>query len=361
VQSAFGHAGQKCSAASLAIVEAALYDRPSFRERLADCVRSLRVGPAGDPGTQIGPLIRPPAGPLDRALRQLDDGETWLVEPQRRGSDQLWSPGLKLGVRRGSFFHRTECFGPVLGVMRADDLDHAIELQNDVVFGLTGGIFSLDPSEVDYWVERVEVGNAYVNRRITGAIVGRQPFGGWKGSSVGPGAKAGGPHYVGSLGHWHRESALDVATVAADATVRWRELSAGVDPTGLRAEQNLFRLRRIPGTIVVRAGSDVRDTDLALALAVARVVGADAESSSPDESDDDFLVRVATHPPTKVRLLGAHDDHVLRALHRAGVWVDTTPVVADGALELLRWTREQSVSRTLHRHGNVVSSAAPYR
>jgi RHH-type proline utilization regulon transcriptional repressor/proline dehydrogenase/delta 1-pyrroline-5-carboxylate dehydrogenase len=99
-------------------------------------------------------------------------------------------------VRPGSFFHRTECFGPVLGLMRAADLDEAIALANDQPFGLTSGIQSLDDREVARWLERIEAGSLYVNRHTTGAIVGRQPFGGWKGSSVGPGAKAGGPNYA---------------------------------------------------------------------------------------------------------------------------------------------------------------------
>ncbi|HUP75322.1 MAG TPA: bifunctional proline dehydrogenase/L-glutamate gamma-semialdehyde dehydrogenase [Acidimicrobiales bacterium] len=355
VRSAFGHAGQKCSAASLAIVEGPLYDSASFRARLADCVRTLRVGAAWDPATQVNPLIRPPSGSLERALSALDDGETWLVEPQQQGSRQLWTPGVKLGVRRGSFFHRTECFGPVLGVMRADDLDHAIALQNDVMFGLTGGICSLDPAEIERWLERVEVGNAYVNRGITGAMVGRQPFGGWKGSSIGPGAKAGGPNYVGSLGCWRAVAAADVATVAGAAAARWRELATGVDPTGLRAEQNLFRLRRLPATVVVRVAEGVDETDIAVANAVAAVAGVAVQWSSSDEDDDVFVVRMAHAAPSKVRLLGSHAPALLRALHRAGVLVDATPVVADGELELLRWTREQSVSRTLHRHGNVVA------
>ena len=362
VRSAFGHAGQKCSAASLAIVEAPLYDRASFRARLADCVETLRVGAAWDPATQVGPLIRPPSDALSRALGRLDEGEEWLVEPRPRGSAHLWSPGVKLGVRRGSFFHRTECFGPVLGVMRADDLDHAIALQNDVAFGLTGGIFSLDPDEVDHWVERVEIGNAYVNRQITGAIVRRQPFGGWKGSSVGPGAKAGGPNYVTMFGRWTRDEPVDLARVVADAAARWRELRAGIDPTGLRAEQNLFRLRPIAGRVAVRVGAGVSADDAAVARAVAEVVGADIEWSGDlagefgnraSESDDAFVARLAARPPSKVRLLGTHDDALRSALHRLGLWVDPTPVVADGALELLRWAREQSVSRTMHRHGNV--------
>ena len=107
-----------------------------------------------------------------------------------------------MGVADGSWFHRTECFGPVVGVMRADDLDHAIELQNRVDYGLTGGIQSLDVHEVRHWLARVEVGNAYVNRHTTGAIVRRQPFGGWKRSSTGGGAKPGGPHYVEGFGSW---------------------------------------------------------------------------------------------------------------------------------------------------------------
>src|SRR5690606_5399310 len=97
-------------------------------------------------------------------------------------------------VAPGSWFHQTECFGPVLGLMRARDLGHAIELQNATAFGLTGGLHSLDPAEIAQWAATVEVGNAYVNRHITGAIVRRQPFGGWKRSAVGPSAKPGGPN-----------------------------------------------------------------------------------------------------------------------------------------------------------------------
>ncbi len=121
VRSAFGHAGQKCSAASLAIVEAALYDDESFMERLADATRSLVVGPPTDPGSVVGPVIGEPSPKLRRGLTQLDDGERWLVEPRHLG-DNLWSPGVRIGVQPDSWFHVTECFGPVLGVMRADDL-----------------------------------------------------------------------------------------------------------------------------------------------------------------------------------------------------------------------------------------------
>ncbi len=197
VRSAFGHAGQKCSAASLLILTAPVHDDGRFLRRLGAAVRTLRVGWPNDPATTMGPLIEPPGEVLRRGLTELDAGESWLLQPASLdGSGRLWSPGVRLGVRPGSWFHQTECFGPVLGVMRADDLDHAIELQSSTPFGLTGGIHSLDEDEVDRWLRRVEVGNAYVNRHITGAIVRRQPFGGWKASSVGGGPKAGGPNYV---------------------------------------------------------------------------------------------------------------------------------------------------------------------
>src|SRR5438093_7459966 len=197
VRSAFGHNGQKCSAASLAICEAEVYDDPDFRRQLRDAAASLGVGQAWEPSSRITPLTQAPGAALRRALTVLDEDEAWLLEP-RPATDNpwLWSPGIKLGVRPGSFFHRTECFGPVLGLMRAADLDEAIALANATPFGLTSGIQTLDDRETARWVNRIEAGNLYVNRPITGAIVGRQPFGGWKASSVGPGAKAGGPNYV---------------------------------------------------------------------------------------------------------------------------------------------------------------------
>jgi RHH-type proline utilization regulon transcriptional repressor/proline dehydrogenase/delta 1-pyrroline-5-carboxylate dehydrogenase len=203
VRSAFGHQGQKCSAASLAICEAEVYDDAVFRRQLRDAAASLDAGSAWELSSRITPLTQPPGEALRRALTTLDPGEEWLLEPRRAGEHpHLWSPGIKLGVRPGSFFHVTECFGPVLGLMRAQDLDEAIALANGTPYGLTSGIQSLDDREIARWLDRIEAGTVYVNRPITGAMVGRQPFGGWKASSVGPGAKVGGPNYVLQLARW---------------------------------------------------------------------------------------------------------------------------------------------------------------
>ena len=222
VISAFGHAGQKCSAASLAIVEAPVYDRSPFLRQLADAVRSLRTGPAADPASQVGPIVGPFTKALEQALTQLDPGESWLVEPtclhghgtdrgavefqSLSGEGRLWAPGVRIGVRPGSWAHTTEWFGPVLGVMRADSFEQALAWQNAVPYGLTAGLSSLDPVEHRRWAEAIEAGNLYVNRSTTGAIVGRQPFGGWKRSSLGPTAKAGGLNYLIGLRRWRDAS-----------------------------------------------------------------------------------------------------------------------------------------------------------
>ncbi len=244
VHSAFGHAGQKCSAASLAIVERSVYDDGRFLSRLADATRSLRLGPAWEPRTSMGPLIRPPEGPLRDAVTRLEPGERWLVRPEcLDGHGYLWSPGIKVGVESGSPFHLTECFGPVLGVMRAADLDQSIAWQNQPAYGLTAGLQGLDPVEIEHWRDRVEAGNLYVNRGITGAIVRRQPFGGWKRSVVGPGAKAGGPNYVASLGAWSGFGSNGGTPDRAALEAAWRNMAGPRDFTGLAAESNAFRYR----------------------------------------------------------------------------------------------------------------------
>src|SRR5206468_1021515 len=274
VRSAFGHNGQKCSAASLAICEAEVYDDPDFRRQLHDAAASLAVGSAWERTSRITPLTQMPGASLRRALTVLDEGEEWLLEPRAAADNpRLWSPGIKLGVRPGSFFHLTECFGPVLGLMRAESLDQAIELANAQPFGLTSGIQTLDDREIVRWLDRIEAGNLYVNRPITGAIVGRQPFGGWKASSVGPGAKAGGPNYVLQLARWRQVSppaggdeplpesmaallercvaelpddnarALVRAAAASYARAWRRHFSREHDPSAIRGERNGFRYR----------------------------------------------------------------------------------------------------------------------
>ncbi len=356
IKSAFSHSGQKCSAASLGILEAEVYDDPIFRRQLRDAAASLRVGPASDPASIVTPVILEPDEKLRRALTHLDEGEEWLLEPKVSEADPLlWSPGIKLGVKRGSWFHMNECFGPVLGLMRAVDLDEAVTLQNDVEYGLTAGIHSLDETEIAQWKARVQAGNLYINRGITGAIVQRQPFGGWKKSSIGPGAKAGGPNYVNLFRTCTDLEPVSVEHARQDYQKAWdSHFNIGHDPTGLRCESNVFRYRPARGVVLRLTDEDERSENLA--RLAAQVTGAPLTiSRASEESDEDF----AGHLPQLARINeflrtvnGPPSDAVLEASYQAGLnWIDA-PMSASGRLELTRWTREQSVTETMHRYGN---------
>jgi len=371
VDSAFGHSGQKCSAASLGILVGDVYTSERFRRQLVDAVTSLTVGPGSDLRTDVGSTIGEPSGKLLRGLTMTDVDEEWLVEPQRL-SARLWHPGIRLGVQPDSWFHQTECFGPVLGLMPAADLDEALALQNGTAYGLTGGIHSLDPEEVDYWTDRVEIGNAYVNRGITGAIVQRQPFGGWKRSSIGPGAKAGGPNYVAQLGRWtsldmERGEAWLAEAKASDDEWWDREFSVEHDPTGLFCESNIFRYRPLDAAAVRVERSDQpapteggeptqTDWELRRVLAAAERCGVQATvSDSLEESAAGFAARVSGLGVTRIRVVGGpvHEE-LRRAATAAEIHLADQPVTANGRIELLHYLREQAVSRTLHRYGNLL-------
>ena len=200
IHSAFSHAGQKCSATSLLILVGEVYEDENFKKTLCDAVQSMKFGSAWQLETMIGPLIRQPSGVLETALKELEKGESWAVMPVcDTDNRQLYSPAVKWGVTPNSFTHCTEFFGPVLAVMRADSLRHAIELVNHSGYGLTSGLESLDQREQEIWKDEIRAGNLYINRGTTGAIVLRQPFGGMGKSAFGPGIKAGGPNYVAQL------------------------------------------------------------------------------------------------------------------------------------------------------------------
>ena len=393
VRAAFGHAGQKCSAASLVILVGSVGTSRRFHDQLIDAVTSLRVGVPDDLGTGMGPVIEVPSGKLLRAFTTLEDGESWAVAPapvappegREEWEGRLWSPGVRAGVAPGSWFHLTECFGPVLGVMRADSLEQAIAWQNAVPFGLTGGLHSLDPDEIATWLEQAEVGNAYVNRHITGAVVQRQPFGGWKGSVVGPGAKAGGPGYVAQLGRvvevdgaaWGERAALgdgeiDLAAIG-EADDAWAAAAlAGSDASGLVAEENTLRYRPVP-SVTVRVGEGASRWDLlrvlnaatgALAIedvAVSVAPGAGGEPATflpwVSESEEAFATRVALGEVERVRWIGRPGAGAPTSLWEAAIASGATVLDADVAaasdVELHTLVREQAISRTRHRFGHL--------
>lgn len=197
--SAFGYAGQKCSAASRVIVVKEAYDH--FLERLIEAAKSIKVGPAENPESYLGPLID--KGALESTKKYIEigkqEGKMMTIETLRAMSlldreGYFIEPTIFADVEPMSKISQEEIFAPVLAVIKAKDFDHAIDIVNGVQFALTGGLFSRSPGNIQKAKEKFKVGNLYINRGCTGAKVGRQPFGGFKMSGIG--SKAGGKDYL---------------------------------------------------------------------------------------------------------------------------------------------------------------------
>jgi RHH-type transcriptional regulator, proline utilization regulon repressor / proline dehydrogenase / delta 1-pyrroline-5-carboxylate dehydrogenase len=193
VQSAFGYSGQKCSACSRVIVLSPIYD--AFLARLIEATKSLNVGAADDPSVQMSSVIDAKA--RDRILEYIEQGkqQSQLVLEMPVPKDGYYiSPTIFAEVAPDHTIAQEEIFGPVLAVIKADNFNAALDIANGTDYALTGGLYSRTPNHIDLASREFEVGNLYINRNITGAIVSRQPFGGFKLSGVG--SKAGGIDYL---------------------------------------------------------------------------------------------------------------------------------------------------------------------
>ena len=412
-KSAFGHAGQKCSAASLGILIGSVYENAQFLKQLVDAVSSMKVGYGSQSDASVGPLIEPPSQKLARALTSLEPGESWLLEPkQLDDSGRLWRPGIKLGVTEGSFFHQTECFGPVLGLMQAKNLAHALRLQNGTEFGLTAGIHSLNTSEIKSWLERIEAGNLYVNRGITGAIVERQPFGGFKRSSVGWGLKAGGRNYLLQFGRFvekihssnkypnpvhesvvgylndvsqllpsPKEMSWLVSAGASDAlwhkSLYSRESYAqGLEKGEMVNEANYHRYLPLPN-VIVRASRTAAIAEVARVVMAAKLSGTQLELSFAKSfvtsnnltreqleslaggfkfgvSEEEYF-KPTIVPGTKLILIGPREACVSELQENPDLFVFGNEITRSGRITLLCLMREQSISITQHRFGAIQS------
>lgn len=191
--SAFGFAGQKCSACSRCIIVGDAYE--PFMSRLAAAAADLIVGAPSDSATYVGPVIDAESqARISKLIARIENSSTLAFKGQTPAQGFFVPPTIFRDVDRSSPAWREEIFGPVVGCCQARDFAHALELANDCDFALTGGIFSRSPANIERAVTTLEVGNLYINRGCTGAMVGRQPFGGFKMSGIG--AQAGGPDYL---------------------------------------------------------------------------------------------------------------------------------------------------------------------
>ncbi|MCH5376480.1 MAG: aldehyde dehydrogenase family protein, partial [Planctomycetes bacterium] len=415
LHSAFSHSGQKCSATSLLILEEEVYEDKEFKRTLCEAVQSVAVGSAWDLHHKIGPLIRPPAGKLEQGLKDLEQGESWAVMPRfDEDNPQLVTPGVKWDVQPGSFTHMTELFGPVLGVMKAKNLQQAVSLVNATGYGLTSGLESLDDREQAYWLEHVRAGNLYVNRPTTGAIVLRQPFGGMGKSAFGPGIKAGGPNYVAQLmdfephgrprgdqqlsdpqlielrqqlqqlanepGDWSADEFVQVLAAMGSYNL-WMAKEFGKDHDHFRlvGQDNLRRYLPVEH---LRIRVDPRDTlfEVIARVCAAKSAGCRITVSIPpdlqspliermeqwtedwaaaiefvDETDEMLANTIVSGHTDRVRYAAPDrvPEVVRRAVAETGRYVAAAPVLAVGRIELLWYLQEQSLCVDYHRYGNL--------
>jgi RHH-type proline utilization regulon transcriptional repressor/proline dehydrogenase/delta 1-pyrroline-5-carboxylate dehydrogenase len=408
LHSAFSHAGQKCSATSLLLLQGEIYDDPAFRRGLCEAAQSLKVGSAWELDTKIGPLIRPPGGDLAIALKVLEAGEEWALMPQPiEGNPCLWTPGIKYGARPGGFTHMTEFFGPVLAVMRFEDLSEAVALANQTGFGLTSGLESLDDREWDYWRNRIRAGNLYINRVTTGAVVLRQPFGGMGKSVFGPGLKAGGPNYVAQLMDFCNGVPPKISATPASPTLTAlcdgllakkvpeaeRIIAAALSCEAAKREEfgrehDHFRLlgqdnvrRYLPlENVRVRVHPSDSTVEVFTRVCAAHVAGCRVTISVPadvkspvvslledlteswagaiefvEETDAQLAAAIREGQVDCVRYAAPDraPDSVLQAGGEVFARVGRMPDSGEGRLEMLWYLREQSISTDYHRYGNL--------
>ncbi len=193
LQSAFSYQGQKCSACSRVIVLAGCYER--FVERLSEAVKGIRTGAPEDPANFMGPMIEARARErLERYIALAEREGRIAARGEAPAEGWYVPPVVVTDLPPASAILREEIFGPLLAVVKAESMADALAIANDSDYALTGGIFSRSPANILWAAREFRVGNLYINRAITGAIVGRQPFGGFKMSGVG--SKAGGPDYL---------------------------------------------------------------------------------------------------------------------------------------------------------------------
>ncbi len=406
VHSAFSNAGQKCSCTSLLVVEKDVFDEPQFAEKLKDAAESFKIGSAWDLSSDAGPMIQMPNALQKRGFEELTQGEQWLVKA-RSLNPKIWSPAVRWNTPPQSFAHQFEFFAPILSVMRAESLQHAIELANATEYGLTSGLQSLDEREQEEWKKRIQAGNLYINRGTTGAIVRRQPFGGLKKSAMGQGTKAGGPNYVLQFCNVERIGKIEekdsqthsVKTQNALKSVpallkniekeshllhsvkefAWqyqscfeKHFSGEVDFSHVLGQHNVFRY--LPaGLVSLRIGEHANQEEVLLTILAAHLthnsVQVSMSSKSPakekikeicklcrydwkEEKLDDAIGQISK--AQRIRAVGCTPDEIsalANALAEVGKQVFSVPNTQEARIEMLYYLQEQSISVNYHRYG----------
>ena len=368
VASAFGNAGQKCSACSLLLVERSVYNDPDFQSKLRDAATSMKVGSVWNAGNIVGPMITNKNDKLLKALT-LEPGESWLVAPRFVDAEKyILAPTVKWGVKPGSYSFRTELFGPMLSVCPIANLEEGINLVNGLDYGLTSGLQSLDENEQALWKKTLMAGNLYINRGITGAIVNRQPFGGMKLSAFGGGVKAGGPNYCSCFVKIEDAPGSKTDYKRSYAQAFEKEFAHPRDINKLFGEQNLFRYLPLKSMVLRLFPGDTNEQAEMIALA-AKTCGTPLTISF-DPADDRSAALAATGCPLKKESLDAfiasmpnyerirtcRADLPMAVYEKAAAcdkYIATAAPLKNGRVELIHYIKEQSITFEYHRYGSI--------
>ena len=371
-RSAFGNAGQKCSACSILLVERSVYEDSEFMEKLKDCASSLKVGGVWNAGNIVGPMITNHNEKLEKAC-QLEGDEEWLIAPEFVDAKKyILKPTVKINVKPDSYTFRTELFAPLLAVTPFDTLEEAVDLVNSLDYGLTSGLQSLDEQEQKYWKNHVKAGNLYINRGITGAVVNRQPFGGMKLSAFGPGLKAGGPNYCAQF--MYITDKPDSTTDYKQSYAQWYEKefkhARNIQPK-IRGEQNVFRYLPVDGGMVLRLFGDETLEQVQMVQLAAQTVGTkltvslDAANPMFDQLEGEkkkenlatFLESIKHYG--RVRVISSRmPDVVAEFAANHDKYIAHSAPVKDGRIELALYIQEQSIANEYHRYGSQIEIPA---
>jgi len=403
--SAFGNSGQKCSATSLLVLEEEVYNDEDFKKALIDTANSMSVGSVWDFKNRIGTLANKVSGNLKKAIESLEGNESWLLAPKyAHNNEYMLKPAIKWGISEGSFIHKNELFGPVLAVIKANDLAHAVKIVNDTGYGLTSGIESLDEREVNYWKENLKAGNLYINRGTTGAIVLRQPFGGMGKSAIGAGRKVGIFNYITQFVDFTEKSAPKVSKKYENELTKFianckvsntnkddfekldialqsylenyeNEFSIAKDYSEVRGEDNHFRYLPLKNVLIRISNNDSIFESVSRILA-ARVSGVNfrvsinnnelvknflenskilftSKDSLIEQNDIEFAKNIKDYERIIYSDISKVPELIFEEASKSLTFIIRAKPMMEGRLELLNYFIEQSVSHSFHRYGNI--------
>ncbi|EKC1469550.1 proline dehydrogenase family protein [Campylobacter upsaliensis] len=405
IHSAFSNSGQKCSATSLLVLEDEVYEDEEFKKALVDAAASLAVGSPFVFKNKLGALCDKPSEKLTKAINELEAGEEWALKPTFINDNaHLMTPGIKYGVKKGAFTHMNELFAPLLSVIRAKDLQEAIELVNATGYGLTAGFESLDEREWEYFHTHIQAGNIYINKPTTGAIVLRQPFGGVKKSAIGFGRKVGIYNYItqfmdieakadtnlldsplaNALEKLSKASDESIQATLANATLMAKsyayhykhEFSVARDYVNIRGEDNLFSYTRIKNLAFRVCEQDSLQDILGViigyhTLGLSPLVSYDSTQSSiikelkkickavdlgadfVEENEEQFIAKISKFERIRYHAKADKNSPLYQAAAKEAKIIIRDKPLLNGRFELLFYHNEKALSVSYHRYGNL--------